>query len=372
MRSNHRTTATWVALAVVSALLAAMFELVKLPAALMLGPMVGGIIFGTRGTGMKVPKLLTLGAQSVIGALIAKGVSPDILTTFAHDWPIALAALLSNVIAGNILGMAMMKLGTLPGTTAIWGCSPGGAFAMMIMAEAYGDDPRLVAFMQYTRVVAVAIVASIVARIWLGNAAQPHATVWFPEIHPVPFLETLALAFGGAALGTIFKVPAGGILVPFIGGSALRAFGLIEVELPPWFLAVSFFLAAWSVGLSFTRPILMHALRALPQIVVSMLLLIAFSGGIGVLLARATGTDMLSAYLATSPGGLDSVAIIAAQTSVDVSLVMTLQVMRLFVAMIFGPMTAKAAIRIVGGQQKPAQKTAARDPIEVEEVEGET
>jgi membrane AbrB-like protein len=349
-----------------------MFDLVKLPAALMLGPMVGGIIFGTRGTGLKVPRLLTLGAQSVIGALIARGVSPEIVTTFVHDWPIALAALLSNVIAGNILGMAMMKLGTLPGTTAIWGCSPGGAFAMMIMAEAYGDDPRLVAFMQYTRVVAVAVVASIVARIWLGNAAQPHAVVWFPAINWIPFLETLALSFGGAALGTICRIPAGAILVPFIGGSILRALGLIEIALPPWFLAISFFFAAWSVGLSFTRPILMHALRAMPQIVVSMLLLIAFSGGIGVLLARATGTDLLSAYLATSPGGLDSVAIIAAQTNVDVSLVMTLQTMRLFVAIVFGPITAKTAIRIVGGHPRPPEKTNAPDPDDAEEIEGET
>ncbi len=362
--------AQWLALLAVSAALATAFELVKLPAAIMLGPMIGGIIFGTRGVTLKVPRLITLGAQAVIGCLIARGVSPDIVTTFVHDWPIALAALLSAVIAANILGMAMMKLGTLPGTTAIWGCSPGGAFAMMIMAEAYGDDPRLVAFMQYTRVVVVAIVASIIARLYLGSAVQPHAVEWFPAIRWLPFLETLALGFGGAALGTVFRVPAGAILVPFIGGSILRAFGLIEIELPPWFLAISFFLAAWSVGLSFTRSILLHAFRAMPQIVVSMLLLIAFSAGIGVLLARATGTDMLSAYLATSPGGLDSVAIIAASTNVDVSLVMTLQTMRLFVTILIGPLTAKTAIRLLGGRPPPAKPAVSSK--DAEQVEGET
>jgi uncharacterized protein len=38
---------------------------------------------------------------------------------------------------------------------------------MMVMADAYGADARLDAFMQYVRVVMVAIVASIIARLWV-------------------------------------------------------------------------------------------------------------------------------------------------------------------------------------------------------------
>jgi uncharacterized membrane protein AbrB (regulator of aidB expression) len=40
---------------------------------------------------------------------------------------------------------------------------PGAATVMMVMVEAYGADFRLVAFMQYLRVVLVAAVASVVA-----------------------------------------------------------------------------------------------------------------------------------------------------------------------------------------------------------------
>jgi uncharacterized membrane protein AbrB (regulator of aidB expression) len=46
---------------------------------------------------------------------------------------------------------------------AIWGMLPGAATVMMVMVEAYGADFRLVAFMQYLRVVLVAAVASVVA-----------------------------------------------------------------------------------------------------------------------------------------------------------------------------------------------------------------
>ena len=54
----------------------------------------------------------------------------------------------------------------LPGTTALWGTSPGAASVMTIMAESYGADVRLVAFMQYFRVVVVAVVAALVTKLF--------------------------------------------------------------------------------------------------------------------------------------------------------------------------------------------------------------
>ena len=48
---------------------------------------------------------------------------------------------------------------------------------MMIMAGAFGADARLVAFMQYLRVVLVAAVASLVARFW-GRPTRPKRASW--------------------------------------------------------------------------------------------------------------------------------------------------------------------------------------------------
>ena len=51
------------------------------------------------------------------------------------------------------------------------GLVSGAATAMTVMCEAFGADARLVAFMQYLRVVLVAVIASGVARISVGRAA---------------------------------------------------------------------------------------------------------------------------------------------------------------------------------------------------------
>ena len=103
----------------------------------------------------------------------------------------------------------------------------------------------------------------------------------------------------------------------------------------------------WSAG---TRPRLhprraRPCPRALPQILASIVVLIAFCGGLAVILARAVGVDPLTAYLATSPGGMDSVAIIAASSNVDLSFVMALQTVRFFLVVLLGPPLARLIAR---------------------------
>ena len=132
-------------------------------------------------------------------------------------------------------------------------------------------------------------------------------------------------------------------------GIALHLGGYVELQLPPWLLAVSYAVIGWSIGLNFTRTILRHAARALPQIIASILALIAFCAAIGFAMSRMLGIDPLTAYLATSPGGMDSVAIIAAASNrVDISFVMALQTARFLIVLMAGPPLARLLARRVG------------------------
>jgi membrane AbrB-like protein len=72
-----------------------------------------------------------------------------------------------------------------------------------------------------------------------------------------------------------------------------------------------------------------------------MLLLIALCGALAAVLVHTAGVDPLTAYLATSPGGADSVAIIAASSKVDVPFVMAMQTSRLVAVIILAPIITK-------------------------------
>jgi hypothetical protein len=104
---------------------------------------------------------------------------------------------------------------------------------------------------------------------------------------------------------------------------------------------VSYALVGWTIGLRFTRDILVHAARALPAVIGSLVALLGACAVFAVGLVLFAHVDPLTAYLATSPGGADSVAIIAANSNVDMPFVMAMQAGRFIVVLLTGPALAR-------------------------------
>ncbi|OQP87877.1 ammonia monooxygenase [Rhizobium rhizosphaerae] len=332
----------WGLLLVASAALAAILEWFGLPAALLMGPMLSGIAFGLSGATIRLAKPSVIVAQALIGTMIAGAITGNILVTFLGNWPLFLAIIVAVIAMSTLSGWAISRLNILPGTTAIWGCSAGAAGTMMLMAEAYGADARLVAFMQYLRVLFVAGCAALVAHYWVGLSGREPAPIdFFNPVEPLAFAETIVMMVATTALGLALKLPAGGVMAPFIIGGILNATGVITVALPNWLLTIGYALLGWNIGLGFNRAIVAHARRALLPTVLSIVVLIGLSGLLAALLSKLAGIDPLTAYLATSPGGMDSIAIIAASSDVDVPFVMALQTARLILVTLIGPALAR-------------------------------
>lgn len=339
----------WAVVLGVSAIFVAALELAALPAALLIGPMLAGIVAGTNGTTVRVPNKAFAAAQAIIGCLIANSIEPAIFSTVYEEWPLFLTIVVSTITASSLLGWLISYWRILPGTTAVWGSAPGAATPMVLMAGAFGADQRLVAFMQYLRVMMVSIAAAFVAKLWVDTSGvEPPAIVWFPPIEPLGMTATVAVAAIGATVGKLCRLPSPYFLGTMILGLALHlGFGL-DYQLPEWLLGLSYALIGWTIGLNFTRPILRSAAKALPQVTCAILILIAFCGSLGWLVSWLLGIDPLTAYLATSPGGMDSIAIIAAATdNVDISFVMALQMMRFMIVLLLGPSLARLVARTV-------------------------
>ncbi|MDE2074653.1 MAG: AbrB family transcriptional regulator [Alphaproteobacteria bacterium] len=339
--------AQWLLLTAVSLGLGALLEDAEIPAALLLGPMAGAILLGLLDGKVKLPRTPYIGAQAVVGCLIASTITPGIVRDVAANAPVLFAVVASVIAASSLLGWLISRWQILPGSAGVWGSAPGGATAMVLMAEAFGADARLVAFMQYLRVACVASVASLLARFWLHLSGAPPAIplVWLPPLDAAGLATTLGFVLVGGAIGQALRIPSGAMLVPMIVGAILRAMGLIHFQLPEWLLAFAYAVIGWRIGLSFTPEVLHHAARAFARILASILLLIAFAFGLAFLLTRLFGIDLLTAYLATSPGGMDSVAIIAASSHVDMSFVMALQTVRFFMVILLGPVIARTLAR---------------------------
>lgn len=132
------------------------------------------------------------------------------------------------------------------------------------------------------------------------------------------------------------RLPAGAMLGPLILGVALENLGILRLAWPPGVSQVAFAVIGIYAGLLFDHASVRQAGGFLPFMLASTLSLIVASAGLGWVLAALTGTDPLTAYLATTPGGIDAVAIMAVGTGTDASLVLAVGMLRLFAVVLAG------------------------------------
>ena len=350
----------WMALLLLSAVLSWAWSAAGMPAALLLGPMIGGIIFGVMGIGLNVARPPYIGAQAVIAAMIGSVITPAIFSAFAHDWVLFCAVMAATMIGAAALGWLLSRSGIIPGATAVYGTSPGAASSMVLLGEAEGADAQLVAFMQYSRVLVVALAAALVARFGVGHVAAPAAASWFGPVHWAMLTAVLAIALLSQFGGRLLRLSAWALLGPMLVLSGLHAAGLLQIELPRWLLAASYAALGWHIGLGFRRETLVHVAKALLPVIASALALIAFCAALSWCLTLLLHIDPLTAYLATSPGGMDSVAIIAASSpQVDMSFVMALQGVRLVFVIVLAPALTKCVVRSSAHLRAPS--TSASD-----------
>lgn len=127
------------------------------------------------------------------------------------------------------------------------------------------------------------------------------------------------------------------MLGPMVLGAVLHGSGLVRIAVPSVATDVAYVAIGLGIGLLYTRETVGYALRVLAPLLLSTALLIALCGASAVLFAANAHVDALTAYLTTTPGGLDSVTILALGSRANVPLVIATQTLRVFIVILTGP-----------------------------------
>ena len=342
-------SAGWLALGVGSALAGFIAQRAGLPAGWLVGPMLvalaAALLWEKHPT---MPRWGRVASLAVVGGVLASAFKPSVLPLIYRHWlPVAL------VVCGTLLlslgaGLLLSFLARLDRKTAALGTLPGAASGMLAMSDPLGADARLVALMQYTRVVVVVVSATLVGRFGLvagteapsatgqGLSAPSGGMDLLVQGPLTTYALTALVAALGAWAGTRFKLPAGALLGPLILGILLEEVGVMHLAWPQGVPQAAYLVLGLWVGLLFDGDSVRRAGRLLPLVLASAIGLVAACAVLGWALSALTGIDGITAYLATTPGGIDSVAIVALGSGADAPLVLAMQMLRLLAVILAG------------------------------------
>jgi membrane AbrB-like protein len=335
---------------------------VGLPSPALFAGLLVGLAFALRSPwGLDVPDPAARFAQGVLGVSMGALVQTSTLTEIGSNAPAIVGVTVATLATTVLAGLAMSRLTGLDRPTASFGMVAGGASGIVAISRDLGADERLVAVMQYLRVLVIVVLAPVVAGLAGGGGSSAPA----PEGVTGGWVEGTAALVLCLVVGTLLaravRLPAGSLLGPLIVAATLA---LLDVPLmapvPPAILQAAYVLIGLSVGLRFTVASLRHAARILPATLGMIAVLILVSAGLGLLLVPLAGVGALDAYLATTPGGLYAVLAAASTSDVDATFVLAVQVLRLFAMLLAAPLLA----RWLAGREAahPAPAPGGEDP----------
>ena len=338
-----------VLLGIGSVLAGLLAQVVGIPAAWLVGPMVVAVAWALAWPEHpRVPRWARTASLAVVGGVLAATFTPSVLPLLASNLLPVILMVGGTLLLSLAIGLLLTRVAHLDGKTAALGTLPGAASGMLAMSGPLGADPRLVAVMQYTRVVVVIFSAAVVSRFGLvpGTAPQPISaqSLQSTAAQGTTLVHDAWLTYGltalvvttGAWMGTRLRLPAGALIGPLVLGVALEELGMMHLSWPPGLPQAAFLVLGVYVGLLFDRASIKRAGRLFPLMLASAVGLTVACAGAGWALATLTPINGLTAYLATAPGGIDSVAIMALGSGADAPLVLAVQTLRLFAVVLAG------------------------------------
>jgi membrane AbrB-like protein len=351
LERTHGDLPRWlgVAVATVAASLAA--GLAGLPTPALFGSLAVGIAYAlilAARRPLTAPAWVLLASQALIGVALGAGFETSTLTTIAGDWaPIALVTV-TTVAISLVAGLVFAATTGVDRSTSLLGLVAGGASGIVAMSDELGADARLVAFMQYLRVLVVVVTAPLLAELVLVTVDDPAPaaaggdTAGLAGVAGAGLPADLAFTAGCALVGVLIarrlKITAGTLLVPLSLAAGLAIAQLSGgARVPPLMQDMAFAGIGLQIGLRFTAATIREAGRLLPAVLLAIAGLIVACAGLAALLLALTDVSAPDAYLATTPGGLYAVVAVAAAAGGNATFVVAVQALRLFAMILTAP-----------------------------------
>jgi len=294
---------------------------------------------------LPLPRSAFVAAQAVTGVTLGTYLQRSSLHVLADDWLavtlVSLATLAVSLAAGSILA----RTTTLDRPTAALGMIAGGASGIVGISDDLGGDDRLVAFMQYLRVLVVVLVTPLLVGVIFPGASAGSAPTNGSLLGTAgAWLLTIAIA----AAGQLIRLPARALMGPMLIAGTLTLTGVTDPAVPTLLRETGFAVIGLYIGLRFTMETVRMVGRLLIPTLTAILGLLVACFVLAIILNATTAVSLEDAYLATTPGGLYAVLAVAFGAGANTTFIVAVQSLRVLVMVMLAPLAVRRVLKPSG------------------------
>ncbi|MFF2479938.1 AbrB family transcriptional regulator [Paenibacillus sp. NPDC058071] len=315
----------------------ALFSLLHIPIAWLLGPMVA-VFIGVRlirSLQPNWPTSMRNTAMILIGYSFGLSLTHETLLEMWRQLPTMLLMTVLLMLFCGLIAFVVSKLTGQPLATSLMGSIPGGLSQMIMLAEDSKDiDLTVVTFMQVSRLMLIVlcipplIFSPLFGGVHPADAARAVAegATWEGLLPNALWFAPIIVA--AAFLGQKIKLPTAFLLGPMIATAVVNLSGLEGPALPSTVLNAAQLMIGAYIGLLLHPEKLQHKVRTIGLALASGLILIGGTLGLSAFLTVLHPLSPATAFLSMAPGGMDQMGLIAKEIHADPGIVTCYQLFR--------------------------------------------
>src|SRR6266478_4039080 len=314
------------------------FNWLKMPLAWMLGACLFTTVAAFAGlrVGMRVP--LRQGMIIVLGVLLGSGFSPDLVQRLGQ-WAISLAIVSAMTVTGaGLCYLWLRRFTDWNRPTCYFAAMPGGLNDMTILGGAMGGQERAIALAHALRILTVVMTIPVWYRLVNGAQTSVLAMVHGPTGNDWKDYATLiACGILGAAIGRLLRLPAAFMMGPMILSAAAHLGGLTNSKPPGELVAAAQVVVGAGIGCRFVGAAIDKLHKEMAASIGAALILIGCAVIFAKLSVAITALNLDATVLSYAPGGFAEMSLIGLALGIEVAMVATHHLFRLFLIVLTSP-----------------------------------
>jgi uncharacterized protein len=324
----------------------------KVPAGAMVGSMLSVAVFNVLTSSAYLPQDVRVITQMAAGAFIGSGIRyKDVLDLKLMVKP-AVLMVSTMIVLDLFMGYMMYRITGINLVTALFACAPGGIVDMSLISSDLGADSSKVAILQMVRLMSVFVILPPAMKLLSSRLVKPKE---IDESHEIDIsnatvkvssqvaatikhqstskeklnnlMLTMAVALGAGLIGYELRIPAGALTLSML---AVGTFSIVfdRGYMPLNIRRLTQVLAGVLIGERMTYGNLVELKGIILPAFILLVGIIIVNLCIGIFITKVSGLELITSLLASAPGGVSDMALIAKDLGGDAPKVAILQLAR--------------------------------------------